>query len=39
MKPRKTGLMENLNLGVNDELIQTIDKIKTLQPGLFKKSK
>ena len=40
MKPRgKTGLAENFNLEIKDELIQTIDKIKALQPELFKKSK
>jgi len=40
MKPRgKPGLLENLNLGIKDELIETIDKIKILQPELFKKSK
>lgn len=39
MKPRrKTELPENFKLEIKDELIQTIDKIKALQPELFKKS-
>lgn len=34
---RKTRLPESFNSEIKDELIQTIDKIKSLQPELFKK--
>jgi len=36
---RRVGLPDIINLEFKDELVSTIDKIKALQPELFKKSK